>query len=49
MESEFPSQAVNDCTKVIQSKPSFAGLLAKAVTEMAYRNILLFAVKQKVV
>lgn len=48
MESGFPSQVVNDCTNIIQSKPSFAELLAKAVTEMGYRNIMLFAVKQKV-
>lgn len=41
MESGFPGQVVNDCTKVIQSKPSFAELLANTVTEMAYRNILL--------
>lgn len=41
MESGFPGQVVNDCTKVIQSEPSFAELLANTVTEMAYRNILL--------
>lgn len=41
METGFSGQVVNDCTKVILSKPSFAELLANTVTEIAYRNILL--------
>lgn len=42
-QTEFPSQVVNNYTKVIQT--SFAEPLAKRVAEMAYRNILLLAVE----
>lgn len=41
----FQAQVVDNYTKVIQSKPSFAEPLAKRVAEMAYRNILLLAVE----
>lgn len=44
-QTEFPSQVVDNYTKVIQSKLSFAEPLAKRVAEMAYRNILLLAVE----